>query len=258
MIGVALASGNPDEMTAVRSRDLRTPDDYLEIARSLKAADRVDEALDWARRGLDTFTDRPWHTPPLREFTAEVLRNRDDRHGAVKLFWDAFEQPPSLAAYRRLLDEAGDDAPTWRQHSLEALRALVARTAPHDQVGNSRPSNTPAAALVEVLAHEGDIGAAWEAATNHGCNDQMWLTLARARESTHPMDAIGVYELEVLAQIDRKRNDAYRAAVDMMARIQRLADTAGQPDRFHTLLTRVRTEHKAKRNLKALLDQKRW
>jgi uncharacterized Zn finger protein len=62
----------------------------------------------------------------------------------------------------------------------------------------------------------------------------------------------------VFAQIDRKRNDAYRSAVELMARIRRLADTAGEPERFHALLTRVRTEHKAKRNLKALLDQKPW
>jgi hypothetical protein len=34
MIGLALAGGDPDEMIAVRSRDLRTPDDYLEIARA--------------------------------------------------------------------------------------------------------------------------------------------------------------------------------------------------------------------------------
>jgi uncharacterized Zn finger protein len=84
----------------------------------------------------------------------------------------------------------------------------------------------------------------------------MWLTLARGRESTHPMDAVDVYEREVFAQIDRKRNDAYRSAVEQMARIRRLADTASEPERFHALLTRIRTEHKARRNLKALLDQK--
>jgi uncharacterized Zn finger protein len=108
--------------------------------------------------------------------------------------------------------------------------------------------------LVEILAHEGDI----DAATDHGCDDRIWLTLARVRESTNPLDAIGVYEREALAQIDRKRNDAYRTAVELMARIQRLADSAGRPERFAALLTRVRTEHKAKRNLKALLDQKSW
>jgi uncharacterized Zn finger protein len=258
MIGLALASDDPDEMIAVRSRDLRTPDDHLEIAGSLEAAGRSDEALDWAQRGLDAFADRPWHTPPLREFTAELLRHRGDRDGAVRLFWDAFERSPSLPAYRRLLDEAGDDTAAWRQRSIDTLRSRVAESDPDDRAARSLLSSATAMVLVEILAHEGDIDAAWDAATDHGCDDRMWLTLARARESTNPLDAIGVYEREALAQIDRKRNDAYRTAVDLMARIQRLADSAGRPERFEALLTRVRTEHKAKRNLKALLDQKPW
>ena len=82
--------------------------------------------------------------------------------------------------------------------------------------------------------------------------------LARARESTPPLDAAEGYEREVSAQIDRKRNDAYRSAVEVMARIRRLAAAAGEPKRFHTVLTRVSTEHRAKRNLKALLDEKQW
>jgi len=257
MIGLALASGDPDEMIAVRSRDLRTPDDYLEIARALEAGGRGDEALDWARRGLDAYADRSWQTPPLREFTAELLRRRGDRPEAVELFWDAFEQSPSVGTYRRLIDEA-DDAPAWRRRSIDMLRTRVAETTPHNRTARSWPAPTPATALVEILAHEGDIDAAWEAATDHGCNDRMWLTLARARESSHPTDAIDVYEREVFAQIDRKRNDAYRSAVELMARIRRLADTASEPERFQALLSRVRTEHKAKRNLKALLDQKHW
>jgi uncharacterized Zn finger protein len=258
MVGLALATGDPDEMIAVRSRDLRTPDDYLEIARALEAGDRGDEALDWARRGLDAYTDRSWQTSPLRELTAELLRQRGDRPAAVELFWEAFEQSPSVGTYRRLLDEAGDDAPPWRQRSIDTLRSRVADATPHDRTTRSWSTPTPATALVEILAHDGDIDAAWKAATDHGCDDRMWLTLARARERTHPMYAIDVYEREVFAQIDRKRNDAYRSAVELMARIRRLADTAGEPERFHALLTRVRTEHKAKRNLKALLDQKPW
>lgn len=258
MIGLALASGDPDEMIAVRSRDLRTPDDYLEIARALEAGGRAGEALDWAQRGLAALADRSWQTSPLRELTAELLRQRGDHPAAVELFWDAFERSPSVETYRRLLDEAGDDAPAWRQRSIDTLRSRVAETTAHDRTARSWPGPAPASALVEILAHEGATDAAWEAATNHGCDDRMWLTLARARESTHPLDAIDVYEREVFTQIDRKRNDAYRSAVELMARIRRLADTAGEPERFHTLLTRVRIEHKAKRNLKALLDQKPW
>jgi hypothetical protein len=53
MTGVALASGDPDQLIAVKSRSFRTPDDYCEIVRALARAGRDPEAVDWAGRGAD-------------------------------------------------------------------------------------------------------------------------------------------------------------------------------------------------------------
>src|SRR4029450_9938640 len=76
MIGIAQAAGDPDVLIAIHGDDVRSPDTYLEIARELGRAGRQGEALDWARRGLATFADRHWQTPPLREFLAAQLRAR--------------------------------------------------------------------------------------------------------------------------------------------------------------------------------------
>ena len=62
----------------------------------------------------------------------------------------------------------------------------------------------------------------------------------------------------MLARIDQKKTPAYRSAVDLMDRIRRLAEAAGEPDHFTGLLEQVRTEHRAKRNLKKLLDDRGW
>lgn len=67
---MALASGDPDQLIAIKARDLRTPDDYWEIASVLADAGRVAEAVDWAERGLAAFGGRGWQTPPLRELLA--------------------------------------------------------------------------------------------------------------------------------------------------------------------------------------------
>ena len=115
-----------------------------------------------------------------------------------------------------------------------------------------------AGALVDILLYEGQVNAAWDAAHDHGCNAQTWLTIARAREESHPLDAIVVYESAALAIIDRKVAKQYQSAVDLMVRIGRLADSAGKADRFTSLLEHVRIEHKAKRKLKALLDAQGW
>ena len=105
---------------------------------------------------------------------------------------------------------------------------------------------------------EGDTDEAWKVAQQHGCDRRTRMTLARARETDHPLDAIDVYEPEVFALIGQKKNQTYRAAVDLMARIERLAASAGAPERFDNVLGRARTEHRAKRNLKKLLDAKGW
>jgi uncharacterized Zn finger protein len=87
----------------------------------------------------------------------------------------------------------------------------------------------------------------------------MWLTLARAREDSYPLDAIGVYEPEVFTTlIEVKKNATYRQAVDLLSRIRRLARQADQPQRFADMLQRVRVEHGRKRNLMKLIDEKGW
>lgn len=255
MAGVALAAGDADALIEVYRDDLWTPDEYLQIARVLVTADRDEEAARWAREGLEIFADRSWQTPPLREFLAGLLRDRGDRSAARELFREAFDQAPSLSAYRRLLDEAGEDAAEVGTRALDALAQRVAQQ-PADETGRSGTGLS--GVLVEILAYEGETEHAWQVATEHGCGRELWLTLARAREDTAPLDAIGVYEREVFAQIEAKKNHTYRQAVELLGRIRRLAAQAGQPERFASILGRVRGEHGRKRNLIKLIDRKGW
>lgn len=259
MTGIALAVHDPDELVRVKQHDLRAPDDYREVAEALRGAGRVEEAIDWARRGLEAHADRPRQTPPLRELLAEMLREQGDLKGAVALFWQAFEAHPSLDAYRRLLAEADlagkrDD---WRRRAMAALRKRVGKR-PVGDVAGPPVVVAPAVVLVEVLLHEGDVNEAWKAATTYGCTDRLWLTLARARGQDHPLDAIPVYERSALAAIEGRNNQAYRAAVDRLDAIEKLAGRAGEPERFARFVAEVRVKHKAKRNLMALLAARGW
>jgi uncharacterized Zn finger protein len=260
MTGIALALHDSDELARVKQHDLRSPDDCREVAESLRSAGRVEEAVEWARRGLEEHADRPWQTPPLRELLAEMLRERGDLDGAVHAFWQAFEAHPSLDAYCRLLAEAehtgGRDA--WRERAVAGLRDRVAARRHDDATARSIVTVTPAVALVEVLLHEGDLDGAWDAATTHGCTDRLWITLARARGRDHPLDAIPVYQRAAYAEIDTRDNKGYRAAVDHLAAIRKLARHAGEPARFDGVLAEVRSKHKQKRNLMALLDGRGW
>ena len=278
MVGWAIGTGDPDTLIEVHGRDRILPHDVLDIARSLVAAGRDDEAIQWARRGIAENRDNPRQTSELRDFLADVLRERGETEAAVDLFWQTFVSHPSLAAYRRLLDEAvkpassaapddgcerSDAADTtgWTDRCEEELRTRLSRLARQDAdnlAGSHTAVPRAAGVLVEILVYEGRLEDAWGAASSHGCGEQMWMTLARARETTHPSDAIGIYEPKILSLIEMKKPQLYSLAVDLMDRVRRLADAAGEPDRFTSLLEQVRTVHRAKRNLKALLDAKGW
>ena len=112
--------------------------------------------------------------------------------------------------------------------------------------------------MIGILLHEGRLDEAWAAAGEFGCSKSTWFTLARAREQTHPHDAIELYEPEVFIQIKQTKAAAYDSAVELMERIRRLSNTAGKPERFQLLLKRVRTEHRAKRTLQQRLNNKHW
>jgi len=265
LVGWALATDDPDALIEAHTRSGISAADTLEIARALDGAGRGDEAIAWARRGLDERKGSGWPGSGLRDFLARKLRGRGEERAAVELYWRAFLSHPSLPAYRRLLDEdAGED---WLARCRKALGdALALRPGsgsrecrPGAAFGPLRPAvPAAAAALVEILLYEGLAEDAWEVARDHGCGPQLWLALARGLEAGRPMDSIAVYEQAALAIIDRKKADQYQSAVDLMARVSSLADSAGEPDRFASLLARVRTEHKAKRRPPSLLDAQGW
>jgi tetratricopeptide (TPR) repeat protein len=263
-VGWALATGDPDTLIEVhvgRGDGRITAAVALEIVQALEAAGRRDEALRWAERGLVESAHRFWPTRDLRGWLAARLRERGDAGAAVGLYWDAFRSDPALESYRCLLDEV-EQAPgvreEWSRRCVAELRARVAGEESEGAASARRVGSDTAEVLVRILLFKGLLDNAWNAALAFGCRHETWMTLARAREKTHPLDAIDVYEPEVLALIDQKKTSCYEVAVDLMDRILRLANSAGEPERFGGLLERVRTEHRAKRNLKKLLDSKGW
>ncbi len=99
---------------------------------------------------------------------------------------------------------------------------------------------------------------AWEAATAGSCSPRRWIDLAKRRESSHPIDAIDVYEPQIFRSIEAKNNQAYANAAELMGRVERLAMAAGAPERFETIVEVARTTHKPKRNLQRLLNERGW
>ncbi|HMR96244.1 MAG TPA: SWIM zinc finger family protein [Microthrixaceae bacterium] len=249
MLGLARACGDTDEVVAIRSASLRSPHDYEEIVEVLEATGRIDDAIDWARQGL-SVEGREHQKRELRNQLVALLVDTGDHATAVQERLDAFHDQPSLATYKDLIAQtagAGSDPATQRAVALDWL---------HDRAAADRRTAS-GSLLVEILLNEGDVDAAWDAARAFGCDERWWMTLARAREATHPLDAIPVYERAVESLIDKKNAKAYSEAVKLMARLERL-HAATDDDGWATYLAEITTRHRAKRSLLARIRDQGW
>ncbi len=83
MESLAQASGDTEELVAVMSRDLSHAYSYLKIAEVYREARRHDQALVWAEKGLEAFSERT--DGRLREFAAEEYHRRRRHDDAMKL-----------------------------------------------------------------------------------------------------------------------------------------------------------------------------
>ena len=107
--------------------------------------------------------------------------------------------------------------------------------------------------LVRVFLWEEDVDAAWHAARERGCSADLCVALARQRERDHPGDAIRVYQERIEPVLERKNNQAYTEAADLLRDVARLMRRLGRGDELELYLASVRAKHKAKRNFVKLI-----
>jgi tetratricopeptide (TPR) repeat protein len=239
-----------DALVAELGRD-PGPGDIVSIMEALAGADRIDEAIDAGRDGLVQLRDSRYHVSGVIDALAGLLRARGHDDEAIGVYRDAFESAPSLGSLQRYLDAVGDDRDSCLDAAIDHVRGQV-------ETARTGRRQVPNEVLVEILMWAGRDDDAWAAATAGGCSPRRWIDLAKRRESSHPIDAIDIYEPQIFRSIEAKNNQAYAAAVELMGRVERLADAAGAPERFETIVEVTRTTHKPKRNLQKLLNERGW
>jgi uncharacterized Zn finger protein len=245
---LARAEGDVDAVVAVLARDRSSPYRYLLIAEALLDAGRSSEATGWAERGLVAFPDDP--DSRLVDFVCDRYSESDRHEEATQLAWGILECSPRLEAYERLA-RVGARAGTWDSWRRRAHDVL--RRGPATVFGARDGSE-----LVAVLLWEGDFDEAWREAQTCGCRRELWLALARHRETDHPADALEVYRTQIEPAIRDSDNHTYTGAFDWLEKVRALSMRLEQEEAFDELVRDVRERHRAKRNLIKRLDERGW
>lgn len=251
---LAEASGDVDELVAIKSRDLSSGYRYLEIAEILTKARQPDKALEWAERGLKKFTERPDNR--LRDFLAAAYLKRKRNDEALQLTWIQFEERPILDHYRKLHDVAGklDRWPEQRIRALAQVAEVIAREASTTSRWKPKPSTPNYSLRVEIALWEQDLDAAWSAAHEGTCDRSLLSTLAGKLESARPGDAVSLYRRVVPSIVEQTNNAAYDEAIKLIRKVGGLMKTQKQLPQFGDYLAELRVQFKPKRNFIKLLD----
>jgi uncharacterized Zn finger protein len=209
---LATASGDVEELVAIKSRDLASGHGYLEIAEIWVKAGQPDTALAWAERGLQAFPERPDNR--LRDFLVAAYLDCQRNDEALALTWVQFDETPSLQTFSKLHEVAGKLGiwPVQRERALSRLDDSIAREAAMTNRWKRTPSVPNHSLRVEIALWEEDLDAAWAAAHQGTCDRHLLIALAGKLEAERPEDAVSLYRRVVPLIVEDTNNAAYEEA----------------------------------------------
>ncbi len=252
---LAEASGDIEELVAIKSRDLSSSHRYLEIAEIRAKAKQPDKALEWAERGLKAFPERPDNR--LRDFLVAAYLKRKRNDEALQLTWIQFDEQPGLEPFRKLHDVAGKLGvwPEQRNRALAKVAEAIAREANTTSHWKPKPSPPNHSLRVEIALWEQDLDAAWTAAHEGICAPNLLTTLAGKLEAPRPDGAISLYRRVVPPIVEQTNNRAYEEAIKLIRKVGGLMKAQNQSRQFGDYLAELRARFKPKRNFIKLLDR---
>jgi len=252
MESLAKSTGNVDNLIAIKAKNLSLAYHFLQIAEILGKAKRFDEALEWAEKGIVAFESNP--DARLEEYLAELYMQRKEFNKAVAIVWKPFERQPSLHGWETLKifsNKAKDWDSEWRQRALDHIRHQITADKKRGTTYWRKPDHS---LLVQIFMHENEIESAWQEANAGDCNAGLWRSLGEKLGDADPLRATFCWQRLIDPIIDRKKNDAYAEAVQMMLKIGEWMRKADNECAFKHWIQEIRVRHKPKRNLMKLMN----
>jgi uncharacterized Zn finger protein len=216
---------------------LSTPGGVLEVAKTLRAHEQTQAALQVGQHGLTLEGFR-------KDTLAEWLRDRAASAGASDLALEAavtaFEASPSLRAYQAVEEIAADDWESVQPDLLEFLRT-------------QNPRGNTAVRSVEVFLHEGEYDEAIELADS---TRQTSVTepVVEAVKEERPQWTISTCKSQAEPIIENGQHDSYKTAVRWLRRAGQAAQADDELDEWRDYVETMRDDHYSKYKLRPMLD----
>lgn len=251
---LAKASGDIDELVAIKASDLSSAYDYLDIAQTWVDVEQPDKALDWAERGLRAFPKQTDNR--LRDFLVAAYLTRQRNDEALELTWIQFEEAPTLHHYKKLHNVASplECWPTQRERALTAVGKFIVNQFAKAIQLKPKPAQPDYSLFVEIALWEKDLDDAWQSACAGFCREDLQRQLAGELEASRPNDAVSLYRRLIAPTVEQTNNAAYDEAIQLIKKMGRLMKMLNQSQDFDQYLAQLRVQYKLKRNFIKLLE----
>jgi len=255
MESLAEASGNVEELVAIKARDLSTAYRYLTIAELWAANGRDDKALEWAERGLHAFPTATDNR--LRDFLVAAYLQRQRNEEALQLTWVQFEERPILDHYKKLhaVAERLGVWPEQRERALAKLAEAIAGEAAAVNFWKTKPGVPDYSVRLQIALWENHMDDAWTAAHAGTCQRHLLIELAGRLETERPDDALALYRQIIPAIVEQTNNAAYAEAITLVRKVESILSGPERKREFMDYLAELRSRFKPKRNFIKLLDE---
>lgn len=253
---LAEISGDTEGLIAIKSRDLRYPYSYLEIAQIYEKAGNRQQAIEWAQNGIANFPK--FQDSRVKDFLAELYVKEDRKLDALRLMWENYGQKPEVETYEALKIYADlvNDWPSYRDKAMGFLRDGI-ESEKDRKTMMGEPIRSHNEAFIKILLWEKNDDAAWDAAVRGGCWAHVWETLAEARLKSHPLDAVYAYSRIVDSILLKANKPAYRNAAAYIKDIRGIMAQNRKEAEYAAYISGLREKHRAKKTFIELLDKKK-
>jgi len=214
---------------------LSAPDQVLALAKALREQEEPAAALRVAEHGLTLDGSKG----PLATWLCDLASGMGETERALKAARIAFQSAPSLSAYVRVQELAGERWSELREELLEHLR---------------HSTSFYSGAHVDVFLHEGLLDDAIAAVEKWASYDQLERVMDAVVEH-RPDWVIQAARQQAERIIEPGKAKHYHHAVNWLDRARKAYQAAGREDEWRAYLREIRTRHGRKYKLMGMLEK---